>query len=173
MHGQHCGAMGTVLRKLDGEVVGADEPTPGVIAHPNKLEYVGVYGGERVPTPYCVDASGGPTLEGCPNAATGTRVLHEVRPVRGPARPLAGEPVDAVVYTASAHHRAVRGTDGQCYREYRSGDEWRRSGAYGETAEACRRAAWNAYDRNRHAPMRLIHEAPPDGDPPDNSDSGG
>lgn len=167
MWGQHCGSMGTFIRKLDGAYTGADEPAPAVVADLEKNEYVGVYENDRVQTPYCVTASGDPTDKGCPDATHGTEVRSELRPVaNAPAGPLAGQPVAEVVYIADPGHRAVRGTDGECYREYASGGRWLRSGAYGTTDEACRRAAWNAYDRSRLAPMRLIHEAPPDGDPP-------
>ncbi|MDE2662683.1 MAG: hypothetical protein OXI39_06750 [Gemmatimonadota bacterium] len=167
LRGQHCGSMGTILRKLDGNYVGADEPAPGVVGDLNRGQYVAVYENDRVPTPYCVTASGGPTDKGCPDATHGTQIRTELRTVgNAPRGPFAGQPVNEVVYTAAVGHRAVRGTDGECYREFVSGAEWRRSGAYGTTEEACRRAAWNAYDRSRNAPMRLITETPPDGDPP-------
>ena len=167
LRGQQCGGEGTIIRKLDENIVGADEPAPAVAGDLGSGRYIAVYDGDRVSTAYCVDASGGSTLAGCPDPAAGTKARSEPRLVRNaPAPPLSGQPVDAVVYTASVDHRAVRGTDGQCYREFWSGDTWRRSGAYGATDEACRRAAWNAYDRNRRAPMRMIHEAPPDGHPP-------
>ena len=140
MFGQHCGGGAEFVRKLDGAAVGVDERTPGVVFDPNRLgDVVGVYEGDRV----------------------GSRPL-----AGGPPRPLENQRVDEVVYTANSSHRAVRGTDGQCYREYRSGGRWLRSGAYGTTAEACRRAAWNAYDRSRNAPLRSVHEPPPAGDPP-------
>ena len=70
----------------------------------------------------------------------------------GPPAPPVDRPHEAVTYLVPDRpdHRAVRGTDGACYREERSGGRWHRSVSYGSGAEACRKAAWNTYYRAQH-----------------------
>ncbi|MCY3646446.1 MAG: hypothetical protein OXH07_05695 [Chloroflexi bacterium] len=84
-----------------------------------------------------------------------------------------------IVYVADPNNRVVtdrvRGTEtfnswrryDVCYREWRDGDNWRRSASYGPGgdtgSDACRQAAWDAYSRSRgeEPPDQL-----PDGIPP-------
>ena len=64
--------------------------------------------------------------------------------------PPVNQPIESVIYTAPRHpdHRAVLGTDGNCYREERVSGQWRRSVPYGSSvSEDCRKASWNAYNR--------------------------
>ena len=76
----------------------------------------------------------------------------------GYTRPPVNQPVSSVYYVVPGHpnHRAVRGTDGYCYREWRERGQWHRSEPYTyrtssgsvvwqARGELCRRAAWNAY----------------------------
>ena len=68
---------------------------------------------------------------------------------------------NSFVYNADANNRAVRGADGQCYREQRVNGQWKRSGSYGFgtalTSQSCRRAAWNAHYRSEGEPLRNPH----------------
>jgi len=71
------------------------------------------------------------------------------------------QPVALVTYKVPGDpdHRAVRGTDGQCYREERLPSDssrggwtaggWYRSRSYGSGDADCRNAAWNAYYRSQ------------------------
>ena len=122
-----------------------DEPKPGWIFgwNSNRIEWV--YDGDRVVTPY--------TIPGSNVVRTTIREVQE----QGNKRPLVNQPRatdgSAFLYQADRDNRAVRGADGQCYREQRISGQWRRSGAYGDTAEACRRAAWNAHFRAQRQEM--------------------
>ena len=107
--------------------------------------------------------------------------------------PPVNQPVESVIYTVPGqpNHRAVRGTDGNCYREERVGGKWQRSISYGTDEESCRQASWNAYNRwkagramvnpdggtfpSGPAPTAAIldSEAGSDGGPTGSSDSGG
>ena len=62
--------------------------------------------------------------------------------------------VESVIYTVPGepNHRAVRGSDDNCYREERVNGRWLRSVSYGSYAsgsvsEGCRNASWNTYNR--------------------------
>ena len=62
--------------------------------------------------------------------------------------------VESVIYTVPGepNHRAVRGSDDNCYREERVHGRWLRSVSYGSYAsgsvsEGCRNASWNTYNR--------------------------
>ena len=89
----------------------------------------------------------------------------------GVNQPLAdGTEFATFTYIADANNRAVRGADGQCYREERVNGQWRGSGKYGADAEACHRASWNAYRQSQG--LDLINpvggtfpEDPPPGSP--------
>ncbi len=59
----------------------------------------------------------------------------------------------AFTYIADANHRAVRGADGNYYREERVNGRWQRSISYGADADAGRNASWNAHNRWRGLPM--------------------
>ena len=63
--------------------------------------------------------------------------------------PPANQPVESVIYTVPGepNHRAVRGTDGEYYREERVSGRWQRSVSYGTDAAAGRNASWNTYNR--------------------------
>ena len=76
-------------------------------------------------------------------------------PPRPPVnQPLAnGDPYDAFLYVADADNRAVRGTDGNHYREQRVRGQWQRSISYGSDEAAGRNASWNAYNRSQGRPM--------------------
>lgn len=142
-----------------------DEPMPGWnfdIYNPGHI--VWAYDGDRVPTPY---------------TNPGSDVVHiairEVNP-QGNLRPQVNQPLaeptspEAFTYIADMNNRAVRGDDGECYREWRVSGRWLRSGPYGSDAEACRRASWNAYSRSQD--HRLNDPAAPTsafllGNPPD------
>ena len=89
-----------------------------------------------------------------------------------PAPPV-NQPHAAVTYLVPGQpdHRAVRGTDGECYREERTGGRWHRSVSYGSDDEACRKAAWNTYHRAYWRPMVDLAGGPdagtfPSGSPP-------
>ena len=70
-------------------------------------------------------------------------------------------------YSADANHRAVRGPDGNCFREQRIGGYWQRSGPYGTSDEACRRASYNAYYRSQSlVPLDSTAGVFPSGAPP-------
>lgn len=137
-----------------------DEPKPGWIFDwgsptPGHIRFV--YDGDRVVAPYMV----------------GGVVRTTIRQVQqGIMRPSVNQPVasedSAYLYQAGRDNRAVRGDDGQCYREQRIRGQWRRSGAYGSDAEACRKASWNAYRRSQGLPLINPHgdEAFPSGTPP-------
>ena len=60
---------------------------------------------------------------------------------------------ETYVVPGDPDHRAVRGTDGQCYREELDGGRWHRSRSYGSGDAACRNAAWNAYYRSKGGNM--------------------
>ena len=64
-----------------------------------------------------------------------------------------GTPYTAFTYNADANNRAVRGDDGNCYREQRVGGQWKRSGSYGNFSNSCRNASWNAYYRSQGEPL--------------------
>ena len=74
---------------------------------------------------------------------------------QGNPKPPVDQPVRSVTYIVPGDpdHRAVRGTDGHCYREERGergwGRGWHRSRSYGTSDAACRDAAWNAYYRSQ------------------------
>ena len=79
---------------------------------------------------------------------------------QGNLPPPYNQPVQSVSYTVpgDAAHRAVVGTDGQCYREERDRGRWHRSRSYGSGDAACRNASWNAYYRSQ--PVYMVD---PDG----------
>ena len=94
---------------------------------------------------------------------------------QGNLRPPVNQPVEAVTYMVpdARNHRAVLGTDGQCYREERVGGRWQRSVSYGSGTDACRKAAWNAYNRSQGRalvnPRNSVFTSAgtfPSGDPP-------
>ena len=75
---------------------------------------------------------------------------------QGNKRPPVNQPVastNGIVYTADDNNRAVRGDDGNCYREQRVSNQWKRSGSYGSFASSCRYASWNAYYRSQGQPL--------------------
>ena len=81
----------------------------------------------------------------------GTPGFHD----QGNLPPPVDQAVESVTWVVPGDedHRAVRGTDGQCYREER-GERgwprgWHRSRSYGSLDGDCRNAAWNAYYRSR------------------------
>ncbi len=104
-----------------------------------------LYDGDRVVTPY----------------ERGGVIRSTVRPVaeQGNTRPPVNQPLAdgtnhaAFTFQAGPNNRAVRGSDGNCYREQRIGGQWRRSGSYGADAAACRRASWNAHYRAEGEPL--------------------
>ncbi|MCY3646447.1 MAG: hypothetical protein OXH07_05700 [Chloroflexi bacterium] len=57
------------------------------------------------------------------------------------------------LYEADENNRALRADDGLCYREQHLNSRWRRSGSYGPSEEACRKASWNAYYRSQRRPL--------------------
>ena len=129
--------------------VPCDESKPGWIFDwdaPRDGTIKFVYDGDRVATPY-ETASG--------EVRTAVREVHE----QGNTRPPVNEPVadgadhEAFTFEADPSNRAVRGADGNCYREARIGGQWRRSGAYGSDAAACRKASWNAHYRSQGLPL--------------------
>lgn len=82
-----------------------------------------------------------------------------------------------VLYSANSTNRSSRGYisahsvafgySSECYREWHDGNRWRRSASYGTSEEACRRAAWNTYNRSRGLDLLSPDVAPPqDGYPP-------
>ncbi|MDE2695314.1 MAG: SwmB domain-containing protein [Chloroflexota bacterium] len=122
-----------------------DESKPGWIFdwnNPGRIKWV--YDGDRVVTPY--------TTEGSSVVRTTVREVQEQGNKRPPVNQPRATDASAYLYQADRNNRAVRGADGQCYREQRISGQWRRSGAYGATAEACRRAAWNAHFRAQGQP---------------------
>ena len=113
-----------------------DERKPGWIFDwdgPHHIRWV--YDGDREVTPYAD-----------PGSNVVRTAVREVQ-AQGNTRPPVNQPVASVFYTVpdSSNHRAVRGTDGLCYREQRVGGRWQRSTSFGSDDDACRRAAWNAY----------------------------
>ena len=124
-----------------------DEPKPAWIFdwnNPGHIQWV--YDGDRVVTP----------VQNPNTGEIGTAVL----PVneQGNTGPAVNQPVESVFYTVpdDADHRAVRGTDGRCYREWRERGRWHRSEPFARAydyTEACRRAAWNAYYRSQGRPL--------------------
>lgn len=164
MYGANC-SWAQILRTRDGNPVTADMPVPGVVGDLQRNEYYAVYKDERVPTPYCIgtDADGSCTRVGFTNRLTANNdTATEGPPV--------GERVQGVVYTADVDHRAVRGEDGNCYREWRVNGRWNRSISYGSDDDACRKVAWNAYYRSQRRDLigpNLPASAVPSGNPPD------
>ncbi|MXY35537.1 MAG: hypothetical protein F4Y54_01980, partial [Dehalococcoidia bacterium] len=122
-----------------------DESKPGWIFDWNNPGHIKwVYDGDRVVTPY--------TTEGSSVVRTAVREVQEQGNKRPPVNQPRATDASAYLYQADRNNRAVRGADGQCYREQRISGQWRRSGTYGSTAEACRRAAWNAHYRSQGQP---------------------
>ena len=128
--------------------VPCDESQPGWIFdwdNPGHIKFV--YDGDRVVTPY--------SNEGSNVVRTAVREVQE----QGNTRPPVNQPVadgtnhEAFTFQADPSNRAVRGADGNCYREARIGGQWRRSGAYGSDAAACRKASWNAHYRSQGLPL--------------------
>ena len=72
--------------------------------------------------------------------------------------PPVDQPHEAVTHLVPDHpdHRAVRGDDGQCYREEHSGGKWHRSVSYGSGTAACRNAAWNAHYRSQFPRLGMV-----------------
>ena len=136
-----------------------DESKPGWVFDWNNPGHIKwVYDGDRVVTPY--------TTEGSSVVRTAIREVQEQGNTRPPVNQPRATGESAYLYQADANNRAVRGADGQCYREQRIRGQWRRSGAYGATAEACRRASWNAIYRSaRLGTLNPISGAFPDGLP--------
>ena len=121
-----------------------DQSKPGWIFDGNNPGHIKwVYDGDRVATPY-LDSSG--------NVRTAIREVQEQGNKRPPVNQPRATDTSAYLYQADRDNRAVRGANGQCYREQRIRGQWRRSDTYGATAEACRRAAWNAHFRAQGQP---------------------
>ena len=131
--------------------IACDMAKPGWIFEWNRPGYIKwVYRGDRVVTPY---------------TNPGSDVIRtRLAPIQGGnARPPVNQPLadgthyDAFTYNADANNRAVRGADGQCYRERRVSGRWQRSTAYrtdpNNYLEACHRASWNAHNRWRNLPL--------------------
>ncbi len=130
-----------------------DEAKPGWTFDWNNLgDILFLYDGDRTTVP----------VTRADGTVTGTTV-REVNeqgntppPVNQPLHELA-DGTNSFVYSADANNRAVRGDDGQCYREQRVSSQWKRSGSYGYgiglTSQACRKAAWNAYYRSQGQPL--------------------
>ena len=131
--------------------IACDMAKPGWIFEWNRPGYIKwVYRGDRVVTPY---------------TNPGSDVIRtRLAPIQGGnARPPVNQPVadgthyDAFTYNADANNRAVRGADGQCYRERRVSGRWQRSTAYrtdpNNYLEACHWASWNAHNRWRNLPL--------------------
>lgn len=183
--GDRAGAFGTAC--IDGEWVvtsgtghvhvnpgsrsgvPCDEPKPGWTFDWNNPGHImWVYDGDRVVTP---DSNPGSS-----EVYTAVREVHE----QGNKRPAINQPVadetstvTPFTYNAGPDNRAVRGADGQCYREWLLDGHWRRSAPYGSDAEACRKAGWNAHYRSQGLP--LVNPADgtfPSGSPPDRDSQG-
>lgn len=103
---------------------------------------------------------------------TGLRAQEQgnKRPLVATNPPLAdGQSYTAFTYKADANNnnRAVRGDDGQCYREQKVGTQWKRSAPYGPWNYQCRNASWNAYYRSLGKPLLPIDSGSfPSWDPP-------
>ena len=167
-----------------------DEPKPGWIFDWNSPGgKIPAYDGDRVTTPYCGYANTGAAVDvethpadnvGCSSGESHPSayglgpivVLTAVRPVApgGPERAPTSTytaPPDVTRYQPSTSHRAVQdGESGECYREFRQNGTWRRSASYGDNDEACRRAAWNAYQRSQGLTLYSPNGTFPDGQPP-------
>ena len=151
----NMGGLGYVDRKIP-----CDEPKPGWIFDSSSRHHImWVYDGDRVVTP---DTNPGSNV-----VRTTVREVNQ----QGNTRPPVNQPVASVFYTVPDHpnHRAVRGTDGICYREQRVGGRWQRSTSFGSDNEACRRAAWNAYYRSQGRSPVDPGGTFPSGSPPDRS----
>ena len=166
-----------------------DQPKPGWVTswtNPGHIEFV--YDGDRVvaPTVNEVTRDGTTTVTITGTALTEVQETGATRaPVNQPVAEgdvvithtidVAGEDeivtrtLAAFTYIADADNRAVRGTDGNCYREQRVNGQWQRSVSYGGTgihdsvataAEACRRASWNAHKRSQGEPVVDQAEGP-------------
>ena len=72
-----------------------------------------------------------------------------------------------ILYSADANNRVVVNNGNHCHREWRDGNNWRRTTLYGLGtdlgSEACRRAAWDAHYRSRSqdTPATLPAGLPP------------
>jgi hypothetical protein len=161
---------GEILDLLEG--VPADQPEPAVScglrftadAPYGEIACSAFYSHNRpiVATPTCVNAATNQQINAScstyePGKATvnGTEVVAVLRYVNrrvGETGATAAANTDAdpdVRYTAGPNHRTVRdGDGGPCYREWREGGVWRRSGSYGTGDEACRKASWNTHYRS-------------------------
>ena len=121
-----------------------DEPKPGWTFDWNNLgDILFLYDGDRTTVP----------VTRADGTVTGTTV-REVNE-QGNKRPPVSQPLhttNAILYEADDNNRAVRGADGQCYREQRISGQWKRSAPYGFgtalTSLPCRKAAWNAHYRS-------------------------
>ena len=124
-----------------------DEPKPGWTFDWNNLgDILFLYDGDRTTVP----------VTRADGTVTGTTV-REVNE-QGNTPPPVNQPLDegattAYTYNADANNRAVRGDDGNCYREQRVGGRWKRSGSYGNFTNSCRNASWNAYYRSQGEPL--------------------
>ena len=136
-----------------------DEAKPGWTFDWNNLgDILFLYDGDRTTVP----------VTRADGTVTGTAV-REVNE-QGNKRPPVNQPVastNGIVYTADDNNRAVRGDDGNCYREQRVNGQWKRSGVYGPWAYHCQRASWNAYYRSQGEPLRHpVSGTFPSGNPP-------
>ena len=141
---------GSWLYDVHGNLIPGDAVRPGVVEEYNSSgpRSLGVYVGDRVRTPW-VDANdrlrwsvSEVAVSYGHNTATGAQYITT------PQRPAVSTD-DVVFYSVGSSHRAVRGADGNCYREERARGGWQRSGSYGDDDEACRRASINAYIRSQ------------------------
>lgn len=147
-HGAAC-LNGYWVHTVDGDLSGypgsrsgipCDEAKPAwLFSIHNPGNIVWVYDGDRVPTPY---------------TNPGSDVVHlatrEIQP-QGNLRPPVNQPVQesSYIFIADANNRAVRGEDGDCYREQRVNGQWKRSASYGSDNQSCLKARWNAYFRSQ------------------------
>ncbi|MCY4571892.1 MAG: hypothetical protein OXF01_03745 [Gemmatimonadetes bacterium] len=91
-----------------------------------------------------------------PVPGTGLRAQEQgnKRPPVAAQPPLAdGTTYTTYTYNADANNRAVRGDDGECYREQLVNRKWKRSRSYGSSDAACRNASWNAHYRSEGEPL--------------------
>ena len=140
-----------------------DEAKPGWVFDWNNFgEVLFLYDGDHAPTP--VLKPDGTQI------GTTVRKVHEQGTKRPPVnQPLAvGTNPVPFTYNADANNRAVRGADGNCYREQKlTNGKWKRSGSYGSSDEACRRASWNAYYRSQRGTLlNPVSGTFPGGTPP-------
>ena len=164
-YGTGCG-VGQVVQDIRGNPLSSDMPAPGI----SKINGVpvGVYEGDRVPTPICVTYPGGaPTISGCrsprqPGDPTQLRMVLRTTWSTTP-QPISDES-GSVEYLADNDNRVVRTEDGNYYRETRVGNRWLRSTSYGDDETAKQLASWSAHyasERGWIGPPPSPTEPPP------------